>query len=121
MISYKVFSTKAKFIKIKTCDFCKVNPFSDDWESCNCICKTVFSVIEHEYATNNDGSGLFLCYQNGDIKQLSGNMQFYAKDKKQLLRKLNSYTPTLEQNESFFGTKNGAKNYLKKHNLEEAK
>ncbi len=65
-------------------------------------------VSEKQYWTNSDGSGLFK-YVNGTMSQQLGNLQFNAKDKTELLRKLDKTFGG-----RFFGTRAGANRWLAK-------
>lgn len=124
MIFYTVYRTESRTIRTKICDIHKINPYATsdyDLDNCKCIFETTFSVTEYEYGTNDDGEGLFRRNNAGELNQLTGLMQFYAKDKNHLLRQLNTYFIVKEPFERFFGTRNGAKNYLTKNNLEEKK
>lgn len=67
-------------------------------------------IEKHEFATNNSGEGLFEWF-GGELKQHSGNCQFYASNDDEMLRKINR----IYGNEylRFYKTEKGAKKFIK--------
>ena len=81
--------------------------------------KVVLEVREIELGTSDGHEGLFMRSNSGDVKQLTGLSQFYAKSSAQMLRKLNGRNDPMSIGGNaggsvvrWFGTKSGAEKFL---------